>query len=152
MIRIEWAQLSEMAFLDDCDRLCMIGIMARFTVPELPITMRQLMIVIRIDGVEAVESFGIGVSMLTPSGMSLTPNHEDIDIAVTADYILITLRDIPLADEGMHRFAVAAGKGNLALIDVPVRLVANRAEAAKAHRNSAPAFGQPSSMSGRPVN
>jgi hypothetical protein len=153
MIRIEWVQLCEMAFLDDCDRLCVIGIMARFHAPQLPIAMRQLMIVVRIAGVQAEESFGIGVSMLTPSAVSLTPKPEDVDIALTADYILITLRDIPLAEEGTHRFTVTVGKGDPVSIDVPVRLVVNRAEAANAHSNAAHvAFGQRSLMSGRQVN
>jgi hypothetical protein len=141
-----------MAFLDDCDRLCMIGVMARFRVPELPIAMRQLMIVVRIVGVHAEESFGIGVSMATPSGVSLTPKHEDVDIALTADYIFITLRDIPLKQEGMHRFIVTVGKGDLVSVDVPVRLAVNRVQAANAHSNAAPSFGQQSLMPGREVN
>ena len=37
MVRIDWVQLCEMAFLDDCDRLCMIGVMTRFPAPVLPI-------------------------------------------------------------------------------------------------------------------
>jgi hypothetical protein len=152
MLRVEWAQLCELAFLDDCDRLCMIGIMARFRAPELPIAMRQVMIVVRIAGVQAEESFGIGVSMATPSGVSLTPKHEDVDIAMTADYVFITLRDIPLAEEGMHRFTVAVSKSDLVLIDVPVRLVANRGDAAHPSRNPSPALGQRSLMSGREVN
>ena len=152
MIRIEWAHLCEMAFLDDCERLCLIGVMSRFPAPELPIAMRQLMIVVRIAGVQAEETFGIGVSMATPSGVSLTPKHEDVDIAMTADYIFITLRDIPLADEGPHRFTVAVGKGDLVSIDVPVRLVANRTGGANVNGNAAAALSQRSLISGRQVN
>jgi hypothetical protein len=132
MIRTEWAHLCETAFLDDCDRLCMIGVMARFPAPELPIAMRQIMIVVRIAGAEAGESFGIGVSMVTPSGVSLTPKQADaFDIAITSDYVFITLRDVPLAEEGMHRFAVSVGKGSPVSIDVPVRLVPKTAQAGR---------------------
>jgi hypothetical protein len=114
--------------------------------------MRQLMIVVRIGRVQAEESFGIGVSLSTPSGVSLTPKHEEMDIALTADYIFVTLRDIPLTEEGMHRFTVGVGKGDPVSIDVHVRLVSKRAETDDAHRNTAPAaFGQRPLIS-RPVN
>lgn len=151
MIRIDWVQLCEMAFLDDCDRLCMIGIMTRFPAPQLPVAMRQIVIVARVADVEAEETFGIGVSMLTPSGVSLTPQRTDgFDIAVTAEYIFITLRDIPLSEEGMHRFTVAVGKGEPVSIDVPVRLVVNRALAGTSMNSRS--LGQASWVSGRDVN
>lgn len=152
MIRIDWAQLCEMAFLDDCDRLCMIGIMTRFPAPQMPIAMRQIMIVVRIADVEAEETFGIGVSLLTPGGQSLMPQTNGFDIAITAEYIFITLRDIPLAEEGLHRFSVSVGKGEPVSIDVPVRLVTNRPQSGSARSNAAPSFGQPSWVSGRGVN
>ena len=90
----------------------------------------------------------------TPSGVLLTPTHTDgFDITVTAEYIFITLRDIPLKEEGMHRFTVAIGKGDPVSIDVPVRLVVNRALAGSSvnHNTSRP-FGQASWVSGREVN
>lgn len=123
MVRIDWAQLCEMAFFDDCDRLCMIGVMSRFPAPALPIAMRQLMIVVRIADIEVDETFGIGVSMTTPSGISMTPNHSDgFDIAISSEYIFITLRDVPLAEEGLHRFAVSVGSESPVCLDVAVRL------------------------------
>jgi hypothetical protein len=153
MIRIDWAQICEMAFLDDCDRLCMIGVMTRFPAPQLPIAMRQVMIVVRIAEVQGEESLGIGVSMLTPCGVSLAPPRgAGFDISLTAEYIFITLRDIPLAEEGLHRFTVTVGKSDPMSIDVPVRLAVNRALAGQAAQNAAPAFSQPSWVSGRQVN
>src|SRR5215471_5689881 len=150
MIRIDWAQLCEMAFLDNCDRLCMIGVMTRFPAPTLPIAMRQLMIVVRIADVQSKESFGVGVLMVTPSGLSLSPRHTDgFDITVTAEYIFITLRDIPLKEEGMYRFSVAVGKGDPVSIDVPVRLVVNRPPAGgNANHNASRPFGQASWVAG----
>ena len=153
MIRIDWAQLCETAFLDDCDRLCMIGVMTRFPAPQLPIAMRQVMIVVRIADVEAEECFSICVSLLTPSGVSLAPPRGDgFDITLTAEYIFITLRDIPLAEEGLHRFTLAVGKSDPVSIDVPVGLVVNRAMTRHASHNSASTVGQPSWVSGRQVN
>src|SRR5215467_11819209 len=154
MIRIDWAQLCEMAFLDDSARLCMIGVMTRFPAPQLPVAMRQVVIVVRIVDVETEESFSIGVSMLTPRGVLLTPQSSDgFDITVTAEYIFITLRDIPLKEEGMYRFSVAVGKGDPVSIDVPVRLVVDRPLAGgNANHNASRPFVQASWVAGREVN
>jgi hypothetical protein len=153
MIRIDWVHICEMAFRDDCDRLCMIGVMTRFPAPQLPIVMRQLMIVARIAGAQPEESFGIGVSMVTPCGVSLTPQRADgFDIAMTPEYIFITLRDIPLAEEGVHRFTVTIGKGDPVSIDVPVRLVVKQAQDVNASHHAAAVFEQSSWVSRREVN
>jgi hypothetical protein len=154
MIRIDWAQLCEMAFLDDSGRLCMIGVMTRFPAPQLPVAMRQVVIVVRIADVEVEESFSVGVSMLTPRGALLTPQSSDgFEITVTAEYIFITLRDIPFKEEGMHRFSVAVGKGDPVSIDAPVRLVVNRAPAGgNLDHNASRPFGQASWAAGREVN
>src|SRR5215467_13921545 len=125
MIRIDWAQICEMAFFDDCGRLCMIGVMARFSAPTLPIAMRQIMIVLRIQEVQPGEVFRLAVSMVTPAGTVLTPqNSAGFEVTVVPDYILITLRDIPLREEGVHRFSVSVGTDNAVSIDIPVRVAA----------------------------
>jgi hypothetical protein len=95
---MEWAQLCELAFLDDCDRLCMIGIMTRFPVPFLPIALRQLMIVARIADVQPGESFGVAVSLTMPNGLSIAGHRsEGFDVSIAAEYVFITLRDILVA-------------------------------------------------------
>ena len=154
MICIDSVQLCERAFLDDCDRLCMIGVMTRFPTPSLPIKMRQLMIVVRIADIESEKSFGIGVAMVTPRGVSLSPNYSDgFDVRVTTEYILITLHDIPFAEEGMHRFAVSVGQADPVSISVPVRLATKHAPASsEANQKASHAFGQSSWVAGREIN
>jgi hypothetical protein len=150
MIRIDWIQLCEMAFLDDCDRLCMVGVMTRFPAPELPIAMRQLMIVVRVKDAQPKESFNVGLSMVTPSGLTLHPQNADgFDISITPEYLFITLRDIPLSEEGMHRFAITVGSGAPASLHVPVRLVKNQAPPGGNGRHE---VGAASWVSGRQVN
>lgn len=46
-----------------------------------------------------------------------------LDIAVAGDYLLITLRDLPLADEGIHRLLVSLDGGDPSALDVAVFLV-----------------------------
>jgi hypothetical protein len=152
MIRIDWVQLCEMAFLDDCERLCMIGVTTRLPAPALPIAMRQLVIVVRISDVQAEETFGIGVSMVTPCGVSMTPHTVGFDIAVTPEYIFITMRDIPFAEEGVHHFAISVGKGDPVSIDVPVRLTNRVPAGGTALQKASSACAQSARVSGREVN
>src|SRR5262245_2778546 len=154
MIRIEWAQLCEMAFLDNCNRLCMIGIMTRFPTPELPISMRQLMMVVRVADAQPDESFSVGISMITPHGTALTPQRADgFEISGTPEYIFITLRDIPLAEEGMHRFVITVGQGVPTSIYVPVRLATNQSNAnGNENHGAVGALSQSSWMRPRQVN
>jgi hypothetical protein len=154
MVRIDWAEVCEMAFLDDSGRLCMIGLMTRFPAPALPIAIRQVMLVARIADLQEQESFRIAISLVTPCGVSLSPRHkDDLDITVTTEYIFITLRDVPLAEEGMHHFAISVGTGDPVSIAVPVRLTTNRAQPSlKRGDEGAYFFGQSSWISRREVN
>jgi hypothetical protein len=154
MARILWAQLCELAFLDNCDRLCMIGIMSRFPVPSLPIIMRQLMIVARVDDVLPGETVGISVAMTAPNGLSSSPCHEEsFEVSAAAEYLFITIRDIPLAEEGLHRFEVLVGGETCLSLEAPVRLVSELVRE-DSHRSgpSPDVFGRASQTSRRDVN
>ena len=154
MATMQWAQLCELAFLDDCDRLCMIGIMTRFPVPFLPIAMRQLMVVARIIDVEPGESFGVGVSLTMPSGLSIGCQQTDgFEVAIAADYVFITLRDIPIAEEGVLRMLVSIGDSDPAVLDIPIRLAAKHSQPGRrATDTPARPFGKPPFLSPPDVN
>jgi hypothetical protein len=123
MARIEWIQLCETAFLDNCDRLCMVGVTNRFPVPTLPIAVHQLMIAARVVDVRPGEGIDVGVSIATPSGLCPSPDDPHcIEIANAGEYVLITLRQFPLAEEGMYHFAISLGSGDPATLDIPVLL------------------------------
>src|SRR5215470_6916497 len=48
MARIATVHLCELAFFDNCDRLCLIGVTTTLPVPTLPVAIHQLMIAVRI--------------------------------------------------------------------------------------------------------
>src|SRR5262245_47744858 len=102
MAKIEWAHLCELAFIDKYDRLCMIGVTTRFPVPSLPLFVRQLMIAARMVDIQPVENFPIAVSVATPSRRLVPDNVDGFDVNIVAEYILITLRDVPLSEEGLY--------------------------------------------------
>src|SRR5262245_19828401 len=98
MARIASAQLCELAFFDNCERLCLIGVTTRLPVPALPLAVNQLMIAARVVDVRMSESLDLGVSIAMPNGISTAPEQPDgIEVGIFTDYILITLRQIPLA-------------------------------------------------------
>jgi hypothetical protein len=130
MPKIKWAELCELALVDKFDRLCMIGVTTRLPAPSIPLFLRQLMIAARIADVQPDQPLGVGVSMITPSGRWLTPDQDDgFDVRVDAEYILLTLRDVPLSEEGLYRFEVSVNNGEPVALEVLVVLVSKRVDA-----------------------
>src|SRR5262245_315177 len=122
MAKIEWAHLCELALIDKCDRLCMIGVTTRLPVPSLPLSVRQLMIAARMVDVQLCDNFSVAVTVSTPS-QRLAPVHSDgFDVSIANEYILITLRDVPLPEEGLYRFEVSVGDNEPVILDVKVGL------------------------------
>jgi hypothetical protein len=108
MAHIEWLQLCDTAFLDNRDRLCVISVINRFPVPVLPIAVHQL--------------------TLVASGLSPSPDDPQcIDIAKAGEYVLVTLRQFPLPEEGMYRFTVSLVSGNSLSLDIPVLIISRPA-------------------------
>jgi hypothetical protein len=122
MARIDWAQLCELAFLDNHHRLCLVGITTRVPVPSLPSVVHQLMIAARIVDVQQGDELDFEVSTLTPRGRSSGHDQSGLDITVAGDYLLITLRDVRLTEEGVYRFGISAGTGDAVWLDVTVML------------------------------
>jgi hypothetical protein len=124
MANIEWAQLCELAFIDSRGRLCLIGITNRFPVPSLPLAVPQLMLAARVVDARHGEEFDIGVTVVTPRGLFAAPNAADgCDVVMAGEHVLITLRDLPLSEEGVYRFEVSLGDGRPITLEVPVWLV-----------------------------
>jgi hypothetical protein len=130
MARIEWARLCEHAFLDNCDRLCMTGVVTHFPVPSLPLAVHRLMIAARVVGTRPHEACDIGVSVATPNGFWAAPDGPDgFDVEAAGEYLLITLRNFPLTEEGVYRFVVALDAEHPVTLEIPVLLLSARGHA-----------------------
>lgn len=124
MARIDWVLAAETAFLDSHARLCMVGITTRLIVPSLPVGIRQLMVVAHIVDQRAGEELEVGAAVLTPAGTWATPDDPDcVHIEVAAEYVLVTLRDLPVREEGTHRFAVYLDQDHPVAVEVPVYIM-----------------------------
>lgn len=127
MAKIKWAELCELAFIDKYERLCIVGVTTRFAVPSLPIAVRQIMIAARIADYQPADTFAVGVTIAMPDGRGMSPNQTDcMDISIEGEYLLITLRDIPLSEEGVHTFEVSIGDHAPVKLEFLVGLVPKR--------------------------
>ena len=127
MARVDWTVLCELAFLDRHDRLCVIGLTTALPVPQLPILVNQLMLVARLDGLRPVEEIELAAAVVSPTGIWKTPSGDDnLSIEMAREFVLVTLRNIPLAEEGIHSFRILIGGQPPASIDVPVVMVGSR--------------------------
>jgi hypothetical protein len=60
----------------------------------------------------------------TPNGFTIAAHQtEGFDVGIAAEYVFVTLREIPFAEEGIHRLLVSIGDGDPAALDIPVQLV-----------------------------
>lgn len=133
MARIDWAVLCDVAFMDRQDRLCVIGVTRRFPVPRLPIALHQVMLVAHLTDIQPGEEIGIAVSVVSPNGCSVRPKtSESVVIEMAGEYVLATLRDVPLSEEGLYRFEIALTGQPPASVSVSV-LAAERPIVAHCH-------------------
>ena len=120
MARIEWAVLCESAFLDRQDRLCVIGIIRNFSV-ALPITVREVTLVARLADIQPIDEVAIAVGVVFPGGTrGARMGSDDVHIEMSGEYILTTMRDIPLLEEGLYHFQIQLRGQPVRSLDVPV--------------------------------
>jgi len=123
-VQVDWTILCELAFLDRQDRLCVVGLTTTLPVPQLPIVVNQLMLVARLDGLKLIEEIQVAAAVVSPSGIWKTPSVDDsVSIEMAREFVLVTLRSIPLAEEGIHSFRLLIGGLPPVSVDVPVLTV-----------------------------
>jgi len=130
MARIDWAVLCDSAFLDQHDRLCVIGIVRRITVPSLPLTFRQLTLVARLKDIQPVDEVSVAIGMVTPSGRhAARPDSGAVAIEMAGEYVLAALHDVPLLEEGAHRFQIQLRGQPVVSLEIPVMALSEPATA-----------------------
>jgi Family of unknown function (DUF6941) len=121
--RIESAHLCQLAFLDDCGRLCLIGVITRLPIPSLPLAVAQMMIAARIVDIRPGETIGVNLTMTTPSGRPPADgSHEDPEIDFAGEYVLIKIHGFPLTEEGVYHVGLSIGGGQPVTFELPVFL------------------------------
>jgi hypothetical protein len=125
MARIDWALACALAFFDREDRLCVVGVTERLAVPHLPLAIDELMLVAKIVGLNPADDIDVEVRVIAPSGLWTRPAGEGgVAIEVAGEYVLITLRGLPLVEAGVHGFQISLSGQAPASIALPVSTVA----------------------------
>ncbi len=88
------------------------------------------MIAAHVVDVRLHDEVEVGVSVTTPQGLLVMPDGPaGFHVEVAGEYLLITLRQMPLTAEGVYRFLVSVGVDTEVTLDVPVLVVSTRGHA-----------------------
>jgi hypothetical protein len=127
MARVDWVLVTDLAFFDRHARLCVIGIASRLTVPSLPVIVRQIMVAARVVDTVPGEAIDVGVAVSTPSGdWAIESESDSVHIELAGEYVLVTLRDLHLREEGTYRFVVAVDQQEPVAVGVSVSVTPSR--------------------------
>lgn len=131
---VAWVVLCESVARDETGRLSLIGIASHLPVPSLPLLLNEHLVVARLADLEAGEALDVSFGIATPAGMWITPAADDAaTLEMIGEFVIITLRSLPLREEGLHRFEVGIGNGSTAKVEVPVWLCTPRREQPHVH-------------------
>jgi len=134
MAAIEWMVLCESAFFDETGRLCLVGIAKDFPLPSMPLLLHQHVPVARIGKIRNGEDLALSFMLRSPSSQWINSESSDaISVRVFQDYLLMTLRNLPLREEGIYRFELSMNDQPAAAIEIPVWLVPNRSNSVNVH-------------------
>jgi len=133
MATIDWALVCNAAFFDQQQRLCMIGIAQEFPVPQLPIVVRQVMMVARLRDVRLADEMVVTVAVITPSGLVNAPiAANSMIVELAGEFVIVTMRDVPLAEEGAYSFQLGLRGEPPVTVSIPV-LAARETAGADVH-------------------
>lgn len=121
----EWAFCCEHATVDAYDRLSIVGMTKHYGIPKLGIAFHRLTIVVVLKERPRPGDLKMGLKIVSPSGQPASPDKtENVDFSVKLDYLVVTLKRMPLLEEGTYRISLTTNGVPLTTIDVPVFVVA----------------------------
>ncbi len=120
---IAWVVLCESTRTDQMNRMSLLGIASHMPVPSLPLVLTEHVVVARLSHQGEREELDVAFGVVTPAGLWVTPEDDNAaSVAISGEYLIITLRSLPIRDEGIHRFEVGLGNGSSASVDISVWL------------------------------
>lgn len=131
----EWALLCEHAQFDADHRLNIERVIRRREIPRLNVGISDFALVVGFreklphgDGIE----FGLVIN--TPSGLRTVPTEAGAITVEGADvFLIVTIRNMPLNEAGVYRIALEMDELQLAIVELPVLVVATSATRGTVH-------------------
>jgi hypothetical protein len=79
------------------------------------------MLVAELGELQQVEELGVRVEVVLPNGLFSNPREPGcISIEMAGHWVLVTLRDLPLTEEGLYRFEVGLSGQEPEAVTIPV--------------------------------
>jgi len=132
---VDWVVVCESIGRDNATgRLSLIGLASHLPVPSLPLLLNEHRVVARLAHLQAGQSVDVSFGIVTPAGLWITPAADDAaELEMVGEFVVITLRSLPLREEGIHRFEVSLANGSAASVEVAVWLCSPRQEHPHVH-------------------
>jgi hypothetical protein len=90
-------------------------------VPRLPLELNHLMLVARLTDLRSVEDVGVRVEVVTPGGLFSSPRDPGcLSIEMAGHFVFVTVRGLPLMQEGVYRFEVGLTGQPPSVVSIPV--------------------------------
>ena len=106
MAESDWAILCDYAFLDERQKICMIGVFDRVLVRSVPSTLHQSSLAIRLLGDPNAE-IDFRVEIIRPTGSELAKFEGPAKISETGScQIQVNMAGLPLPDYGIYGFNI----------------------------------------------
>ncbi len=119
---VAWVVLCESVARDETGRLSLFGIASHLPVPSLPLLLMEHRVVARLAHLDARQAIDVSFGIVTPGGHWIAPGDDAATLEVSGEFIIITLRSLPLREEGIHRLEVGLGNGSAASAEILVWL------------------------------
>jgi hypothetical protein len=133
-VTIVWMMLCESAFRDATDRINLLGVATHMPVLSLPLVLHEHVLVARLSERWAGPDLDVGFGVVTPGGLWIAPQAADTSMVdLAGEYLIVTLRSLPLREEGVHRFELALGNGAEAAVEIPVWVCQPATQSTRVH-------------------
>ena len=78
----------------------------------------------RLTDLKMVEEIQVAAGVISPSGLWQAPSGDDVlNIEMAQEYVLVTLRQLPLTEEGLYSFQLLLSGQSPVCLTVPVSTV-----------------------------
>ena len=87
--------------------MSIFSIVRSLPAPRLPLAVDRLTLVAHLADIKPIDEFELSVGIVAPSGQHAARHGSGhVSIEMCGDYVLATLRDLLLIEEGVHRFQI----------------------------------------------
>lgn len=105
---VAWVMVCHRVSLDECGQLSLHGVIDGLTVPELPIYVREITVVAKLDQAPLATELGPRLVILRPDALGRVAEEAyETELFVTGQYVMARVLGLPLVEQGIHHFELS---------------------------------------------